>query len=223
MTTTQTDQKRNRQYQVVKSFVTESLAIFLLMVFIYIYSIIRNKDISQIKLLFVYIVSFYFKYLFSSILINNTEFIEFATSYVYAITSILLDVSWWVKLQGIGIEERFILNNTARIFQLLFISYIACKYIYKDRRCNILKITLSIISVVYFISIIYILLGAWNIQNMIFSSRYFLGAIILLSLIDYGKNIYDKLFNFSLFDSKLFSYIFSYKANTDNQAIRKDC
>ncbi len=96
---------------------------------------------------------------------------------------------------GFGREDRFLANNTARLIQNLIMSYVLYKYIYKDHRSIIPVLILSIISVVYFISNITILYNDWIVQNLIYNYRYFLGSLIILSIVDLGRKNYERLYD----------------------------
>lgn len=133
--------------------------------------------------------------------------IKYSFTYLFASNYILID--------------RFIVNNTSRIVEFLLMSLFIYK-IYKDRRTVIPVFILSSISVVYFASIIFILYNNWNVQNIIYNYRYFFGALVVFSFIDYGNKFYDKLFNSRVFSSKLVSNLFNVQIMSNNKEVREN-
>ena len=127
-----------------------------------------------------------------------------------------------LKIEGKWIAENtsinFILNNSARIMQHLIITFVLYFSIYKDRRCFLPILINTVILVLYCLSNIFILFSdSFVIQRFIFEgSRDFLGflspmsILVFLSLIDYGNNIYDRVYNNRIFtNNKYISRLYS--------------
>jgi len=111
-------------------------------------------------------------------------------------------------------NTRFFVANSLTIIQHIFIIVFVIKYSYSDHRAIFPFLTSTMISVLYSISCIVILQypmnevvgvelineisknnGSRYVQKIIYSAVYFLGSIGMLSLIDYGENIYARVYS----------------------------
>jgi len=137
------------------------------------------------------------------------------TFYLKAFSTDFIATLYPLKNGGVWITENidinFVLNNTARIIQHLFITFIIYLYIYKDRKAFIPILINTMILVLYCASNMTILfIDSYDLQRIIFSYKEILACIIFLSLLDYGNVFYDKLYTNRVFTSgKYISRLFS--------------
>lgn len=140
--------------------------------------------------------------------LSKSKWAQFSTCFLFALLFIGRDfIYYWSLIEFDFKNERYLINNSTRIIQHICLIFIVLKVTYKDHRA-ILPILLStVIVVLYCLSNILILNypldsvnphvnGSRDIQKIIYSSRVILGSLSVLSLIDYGDNVYGKLFKY---------------------------
>lgn len=108
------------------------------------------------------------------------------------------------------IDTRFLLNNTLRVIQHIFMSYIIYYHIYKNHRSIAPFFVNTMISVLYTSSNVAILSNNWVIQNIIYDHKMILGFLIMLSMVDYGDKVYGRIYgNFANSNNKYISRLFT--------------
>jgi hypothetical protein len=129
-------------------------------------------------------------------------------NYIYQSFPILTDEGKWISE---NLNIHYILSNSSRIFQHLLLTIVIYRYIYTDRRSFIPILINTMILVLYCFSNLFILLvDSFDIQRVIFNYKLITGSIVFLSLIDYGDNVYDRLYSSRLFtNNKYLSRLYS--------------
>lgn len=137
---------------------------------------------------------------------NNSKWGQFFTcllfSFLFLGKSLISD---WALNEFDFKNQRFLINNSARIVQHLLLILLVIKITYKDHRAILPLVISTVIVVFYCISNMFILSypldsvnavvnGSRDVQKVIYSIKTPLGMLSLLSLLDYGDNVYGKLF-----------------------------
>jgi hypothetical protein len=118
-------------------------------------------------------------------------------------------------------ETRFLLNNSFRIFQHLFLSVIITKYIYKDHRAIIPILINTMIVLLYSLSNIAIFYDSWSVQFIIFDYKLIFGSMVILSFIDYGEGAYNGIFGDSVNINNKYIRSFDSIPNYENNLQKK--
>jgi len=144
----------------------------------------------------------------------RSNYSQFALISIFCLTYVLKVYvhDYAVTKYPIG-NEKHLIDNFFRVVQYLVIFISSYKLTYRDRRAIIPLFVSTVIIVLYALSNIVIFShmpldspdvvtnGSRDVQKLIYAIRYYLGAIAVLSLIDYGDSFYDRLLGTKLFNN----------------------